>query len=90
MEEERARNRLIASGSGHFGFGVLFGVSARATRDSVAKTPYFLEHPLSGSDNGRDRRFKVQSGLSWLGEKRDYPSESSGDLAVISLTQDQG
>jgi len=28
-----------------------------ATRDSLAKTPYFLEHPLSGSDNGRVRRF---------------------------------
>jgi len=47
------------------------GGTAPATRDSVAKTSYFLEHPLSGGDNGRDRLFKVWSGLSWLGEKPD-------------------
>ena len=50
---------------------VAFCESIRATRDSVAKTPYFLEHSLSGGDYGRDRLFKAQSGLSWLGEKPD-------------------
>ena len=60
------------------------------TQGSVAKTPYFLGHPLSGGDNGRDRLFKAQSGLSWLGEKLDKNSESSGDLAVTSQIQDQG
>jgi len=60
------------------------------TQGSVAKTPYLLEHPLSGGDNGRDRLFKAQSGLSWLGEKLDKHSESSGDLVVTSQIQDQG
>ena len=60
------------------------------TQGSVAKTPYFLGHPLSGGDNGRDRLFKAQSGLSWLGEKLDQHNESSGDLVVTSQIQDQG
>jgi len=33
------------------------------TQGSVAKTPYLLEHPLSGGDNGRDRLFKAHLGL---------------------------
>ncbi len=52
--------------------------ATHATQRSVAKTPYFLEGSLSGGDNGRDRRFKAQSGLRWLGEKPDQPSESRG------------
>src|SRR6266704_269724 len=43
-----------------------------ATRDLLAKTPYFSKKP------------------SCLGEKRDQPNESSGDLAVNSQIQDQG
>src|SRR5712691_11530970 len=54
------------------------------------RPPIFQDHPLSGPDNGRDRLFKAQSGLGWLGEKRDQPNESSGDLAVTSQIQDQG
>ena len=54
------------------------------------RPPIFLEHSLSGGDNGRDRLFQAQSGLSWLGEKRDQPNESSGDLAAASQIQDQG
>jgi len=61
-----------------------------ASRGLVAKTPYFLESSLTGSDNGRDRLLKAQSGLSWSGEKRDQPSESSGGLAVTSQIRDQG
>jgi hypothetical protein len=53
---------------------VAFCETTRATQDSVAKTPYFLEHSLSGNDNGRDRLFKAQFGLSRLGEKRDRPT----------------
>jgi hypothetical protein len=34
-----------------------------AARGSVAKTPFFLEHFLSGGDNGRGRRFRAQSQL---------------------------
>jgi len=49
----------------------IFSFSTYPTRGSVAKTLYFLEHPLSGGDNGRDRLFKAQSGLRWLGEKPD-------------------
>jgi len=60
------------------------------TQGSVAKTPYFLEHPLSGGDNGRDRLFKAQSGLSWLGEKLDQHNESNGGLVVTFQIQDQG
>src|SRR3989442_2816279 len=41
------------------------------TRGSVAKTPYFLEHLLAGSDFGRDRQFRAQFRLGWLGEKLD-------------------
>ena len=54
------------------------------------RPPIFQDHPLSGPDNGRDRLFKAQSGLGWLGEKRDQPNESSGDLAATSQIQDQG
>jgi hypothetical protein len=50
---------------------VAFCETTRATRDSVAKTPYFLEHSLSGSHNGREKLTKAQYGLSWLGEKPD-------------------
>jgi hypothetical protein len=54
------------------------------------RPPIFLEGSLSGGDNRRDRLFQAQSGLSWPGEKRDQPNESSGDLAVTSQIQDQG
>jgi hypothetical protein len=40
-------------------------------------------------ETGYSRR-KAQSGLNWLGEKRDQPNESSSDLAVTSQIQDQG
>src|SRR5712691_9024366 len=68
----------------------LRGKAEHATRESVAKTPYFLEHLLSGPDNGRDGRFKAQSRLGWFGEKRDWPSESRGDLEETSQTAKQG
>ncbi len=54
------------------------------------KPPLFLEQPLIGSDNGRDWQFKAQSRLKWLGEKRDWPSESGGDLEAASQIRDQG
>jgi hypothetical protein len=68
----------------------LRGKAEHATRESVAKTSYFLERSLSGRDNGRDRRFRAQFRLGWLGEKRDWPSESRGDLEETSQTAKQG
>ena len=46
------------------------------------RPPIFLEHSLSGGDNGRDRLFQAQSGLSWLGEKPEWLNESTGKLPV--------
>jgi hypothetical protein len=54
------------------------------------RPPIFQNRFLSGGDNGRDRLFQAQSGLSWPDEKRDQPNESSGDLEVTSQIQDQG
>ncbi len=43
--------------------------TALASRDAIAKTPLFLEHSLSGSDNGRDRLIRA---WSWLGSVGDF------------------
>jgi len=50
---------------------VAFAETTRATQDSIAKTPYFLEHSLSGSDHGQEKQIKAHYELSWLGEKPD-------------------
>jgi hypothetical protein len=44
------------------------------------RPPIFLEHSLSGGDNGRDRLFKAQSGLIAGSAKNPI---SLGNLAVI-------
>src|SRR5207245_2167103 len=45
------------------------GKPAHATRGSVAKTSLFLEHLVSGCDNGRDGLIKAQSALRLQGKK---------------------
>jgi len=60
------------------------GETAHATRDSVTKTPLFLEHRLSGGDSGRVLLIRARSGLCRVGEKRDWPSETRGDLEPTS------
>ncbi len=37
--------------------------ASHTARGSVAKTSYFLEHPLSGGDNGRVLPIEAQSGF---------------------------
>jgi len=51
---------------------------SHVTQGSVAKTPYFLEHSLSGGDNRRDRLFRAWSGLRWHGKNRQCPERILG------------
>jgi hypothetical protein len=44
--------------------------ASHATRGSVAKTAYFLEHPLFGGDNGRVLPIEAWSGVRWLWKNR--------------------
>src|SRR6266849_5786548 len=67
-----------------------FHSSTHATQGSLAKTPLFLEHSLTGSDNGRVHAIRAQFWLRELGGKRDWPSESSGQVNLPSQIRDQG
>jgi hypothetical protein len=42
-----------------------------AARESVATTPYFLEHPEFGGDNGRDQLIGARSELRLLWKNHD-------------------
>jgi len=61
-----------------------------ATRDRVAKTPFFLEHLLSGTDNGRVKLIEARSGLGSVGNYRTFQHESSSDLRTPLQMRDQG
>ncbi len=51
---------------------------------------FFLEHFLSGMDNGRDRLIRVQSRLGLPGEDTDNSERISGESKMVSQIRDQG
>ena len=54
------------------------------------RPPIFLEHFLSGDDNGRDRLIKAQSGLGSAGNYPRLQRETSPFLDVPVQIHDQG
>jgi hypothetical protein len=94
VEEETARISLTAYPSCELSFSALSGLSAHVTRDSVAKTPCFLEHVLCGGDSGGDRLIRAWSGLR--GRKQDryclvrIMGASHGGIRAPSQIRDQG
>ena len=61
---------------------VICGFRSSAARGAVAKTPFFLEHFLSGIDSGRDGLIKAQSGLRSVG---NYPRSQRGLSHVLDV-----
>ena len=64
--------------------------TTHATRDSLAKTPYFPKHLLSGSDYGRDRLIRARFRLGSLGDYPCFQRRSSRVLDVPVQMLNQG
>ena len=73
-----------------FSFGGLSELASHAARGPVAKTPYFLEHFLSGGDNARVLLIGGWSGLGSVGNYSRFQRETSKVLNRPVQIRDQG